>query len=115
MEKETNYKLIGEEALRTLIMTNLQQGFTISLLTYICYRQKIDAALTIPEVCEVLDITPAQLSAATRQCRIRPVGQGSAAYFSAYDLVVLSTRLRRKYVADELARIPSFIQEAGML
>lgn len=113
MNKQTIYKLVEASTLENMITTNIRQGLTISLLTYICYKQKTDVALTVHEACELLDMTPLQLAAAARQCLIRPIGQGSTAFFSAFDLVQLAVKLRRRHISTKLEKITSYADKTG--
>lgn len=109
MEKEKEYKLIEEGTLSRLIVNNMQQGYAISILSCVCYRHKIDIALTLTEACRILDLSPQQLQLAVKHCLIRPIGEGGTKFFSAFDLVVLAAKIRRKQVAAQIHKMPSYV------
>lgn len=107
MAQELKYKMIEEEALRDLIKSNYQQGYSIILLSYVCSRQNINIGMTALEACGVLNLSPRQLEEARRRCQIRTFGDAKNRVYSAYDLVTLAAQLHRKKMMADFKKIPS--------
>ena len=109
MAKQVKYKLIKDESLRELMITHYQQSYAIQLLSYICYKHNLDAALSIAEACGVLGITPRQLEDAVKKNELRSIGRGPVKVYSAFDLVTLVTRLHRKRTMGVLKSVPNLV------
>lgn len=109
MAKQVKYKLIEDEVLRDLMITHYQQSYAIQLLSYVCYKHNLDAALSIAEACGVLGITPRQIEEAVKKNELRSIGRGPIKVYSAFDLVTLVTRLHRKRTMGVLKSVPNLV------
>ena len=109
MAKQIKYKLIEDEALRDLMITHYKQSYAIQLLSYVCYKHNLDAALSIAEACGVLGIAPRQIEETVKKNELRSIGRGPVKVYSAFDLVTLVTRLHRKRTMGVLKSVPNLV------
>ena len=113
MDTETKCKLIGEETLKALIRTNMEQSHMILLLSYLIDRARLVTSLTEDEAVGVLKLNPRQLRDARSHCQIRAVKIGTIWVYSAYELVMMVSRLRMRKVYGLLKTIPTVYRQSG--
>lgn len=102
----SKYILIDEESLRELLRTHYQLSYSVSLLSYVCYRQKVDTHFTMAEAGGVLNLTPRQLNEARDRCQLRSVTCGRIKVYSIFDLAMLAANLHRKRTLPNLKNLP---------
>ena len=107
MAKESKYILIEEEALRDLLRTYYQQSYSVMLLSYVCYRNKVDTLFSMAEAGGVLYLSPRQLNEARDRCQLRAVNCGRFKLYSIYDLAMLAANLHRKRVLPNMKNLPN--------
>ena len=107
MEKKTMI-LVGRETFGALIKQNVRLSKMLLVLEYICSQKKVAMTLTCEEICEVVDISQAQLSEGRAKGWIKgtDIGCGIMVY-KAYDVARLAEKINRRRILRRLAKIPT--------
>lgn len=114
MAKDSKYLLIEEEELRDLLRKHYQLSYSVSLLSYVCYREKVDTLFSMQEAIGVLNLSPRQMKDARDRCQLRAVNCGRFRMYSIFDLAMLAANLHRKRTLPNMKNLP-FVMAANTI
>lgn len=108
MSEEKEYVMIKREAIAQLMKKCYRASYMVMLLEYVCQLKDVEITLSSEEVCEVLNITQAQLEDCRKKKWITAVALPYGIYlYQAYDAAILAERIKRRRMLRALNKVPS--------